>query len=78
MWSLTSQRERRTSGPENFQSSTKKDFFNNIRHEQSFEIDSFLVPGRKRRCELAWVNGDQIGANGCKRTQGGLGLANAQ
>ena len=28
MWSLTSQRERRTSGPENFQSSTKKDFFN--------------------------------------------------
>ena len=29
MWSLTSQRERRTSGPENFQSSAKKDFFNN-------------------------------------------------
>ena len=29
MWSLNSQRERRTSGPENFQSSAKKDFFNN-------------------------------------------------
>src|ERR1035437_1529075 len=33
MWSLTSQRERRTSGPENFQSQAKKDFFNTIRHE---------------------------------------------
>jgi hypothetical protein len=30
VWSLTSQRERRTSGPENLQSSTKKDFFNTI------------------------------------------------
>ena len=30
MWSLTPQRERRTSGPENFQSSAKKDFFNTI------------------------------------------------
>jgi hypothetical protein len=30
MWSLTSQRERRTSGPENFQPSAKKDFFNTI------------------------------------------------
>jgi hypothetical protein len=28
MWSLTSQRERCISGPENFQSSAKKDFFN--------------------------------------------------
>jgi hypothetical protein len=36
MWSLTSQRERRTSGPENFQSSAKKDFFNTIRQERSF------------------------------------------
>jgi hypothetical protein len=33
MWSLTPQRERRTSGPENFQSSTKKDFFNTIHSE---------------------------------------------
>jgi hypothetical protein len=30
MWSLTSQRVRRTSGPGNFQSSAKKDFFNTI------------------------------------------------
>jgi hypothetical protein len=30
MWPSTSQRARRTSGPENFQSSTKKDFFNTI------------------------------------------------
>src|SRR5258708_4456911 len=34
MRSLSSQRERRTSGPENFQSSAKKDFFNNIRHKR--------------------------------------------
>jgi hypothetical protein len=30
MWSLNAPRERRTSGPENFQSSAKKDFFNTI------------------------------------------------
>jgi hypothetical protein len=30
MWPLTSQRERRASGPENFQSQAKKDFFNTI------------------------------------------------
>src|SRR2546430_6513988 len=30
MWSLTSQRERRASGPENFQSQAEKDFFNTI------------------------------------------------
>jgi hypothetical protein len=35
MWSLTLQRERRTSGPKNFQSSAKKDFFNKIRQQQS-------------------------------------------
>jgi len=34
MWTLTSQRDRRTSGPENFQSSAKKDFFNTIDPEQ--------------------------------------------
>jgi len=33
MWSLNSPRERRTSGPENFQSSAKKDFFNTIRQK---------------------------------------------
>jgi hypothetical protein len=36
VWSLTSQRERRTSGPENFQSSAKKDFFNTIDPNQTF------------------------------------------
>ena len=30
MWSLNSQRGTRTSGPKNFQSSAKKDFFNTI------------------------------------------------
>jgi hypothetical protein len=35
MWSLTSQRERRTSGPENFQSQAKRDFFNTIRQNQT-------------------------------------------
>ena len=30
LWSLTPQHVRRTSGPENFQSSAKKDFFNTI------------------------------------------------
>src|SRR5882762_5358912 len=35
MWSLTSRRERRTSGPENFQSSEKKDFFNTIDPNQT-------------------------------------------
>jgi hypothetical protein len=33
--SLTSQRERRTSGPENFQSQAKKDLFNTIGQERS-------------------------------------------
>src|SRR5882724_4443293 len=36
MWSLTSQRERRTSGAENFQSSAKKDFFNTIGTKRPF------------------------------------------
>ena len=38
MWSLTSQREKRTGGSENFQSSAKKDFFNTICHEQTWSI----------------------------------------
>src|ERR1700680_631805 len=33
MWPLTPQRERRTSVPESFQSSAKKDFFNTIRSQ---------------------------------------------
>jgi hypothetical protein len=40
---LTSQRERRTSGPENFQSLTKKDFFN-IRRGPSAQT-GFGPPG---------------------------------
>jgi hypothetical protein len=40
MWSLTSQRERRTSGPENFQPSAKKDFFNTIAPEA--DISRFM------------------------------------
>jgi hypothetical protein len=36
MWSLTSQRKRRTSGPKNFQSEAIKDFFNTIRQQRSF------------------------------------------
>src|SRR6267378_2648823 len=36
MWSLTSQRVKCTSGPENFQSSTKKDFCNTIGAKQIF------------------------------------------
>src|ERR1044071_6962079 len=35
MWSLTSRRVRRTSGPQNFQSSAKKAFFNTIGHLQT-------------------------------------------
>jgi len=38
MWSLTSQRERRTSGPENFQSQAKKDFFNTICQLQKLRL----------------------------------------
>jgi len=36
MWSLTLQREGRTSGPENFCSSVKKDFFNTIGAKRTF------------------------------------------
>jgi hypothetical protein len=36
MWSLTSQRSGRTSGAKKSRSSTRKDFFNNIRHKRSF------------------------------------------
>jgi hypothetical protein len=36
MWSLTSQRERRASDPENFKSSAKRDFFNNIGAKRTF------------------------------------------
>jgi hypothetical protein len=38
MWSLTSPRTKRISGPKNFCCSAKKDFFNTIRQKQSFEL----------------------------------------
>jgi hypothetical protein len=40
MWSLTSKRERRTSGPENFRPSAKRDFFNTIRQKRSYTLSS--------------------------------------
>ncbi|MGB9314735.1 MAG: hypothetical protein WCB62_06880, partial [Pseudolabrys sp.] len=49
---LTSQRERRTSGLENFQSSAKKDFFNTIRRHQfghdPAEVFAFWFPKHVR------------------------------
>ena len=38
MWPLTSQRKRRTCGPEDFQSSAKTDFFNTIQPEADSEM----------------------------------------
>src|ERR1017187_1567556 len=35
MWPLTSQRERRTCGPENFQSQAKKDFLKTVRQKRA-------------------------------------------
>jgi hypothetical protein len=35
MWSLTSPRAERISGPEKFRSSARKDFFNSICHQQT-------------------------------------------
>ena len=51
MWSLTSQRVRRTSGPENFQSSTKKDFFNTIRQERKSRFIVDIETPVRRYCE---------------------------
>src|SRR5882762_7976756 len=48
MWPLTSQRERCTSGLENFQSSAKKDFFNTIRHERSYPCSGRDTTQRSR------------------------------
>ena len=49
MWSLTSQRERRTSGSENFPSSAKWDFFNNICQKQKNTIDRLASTGDQER-----------------------------
>jgi hypothetical protein len=43
MWSLTSPRAERISGPEKFRSSSRKDFFNNIRQKPTFPIGRFLL-----------------------------------
>jgi hypothetical protein len=47
MWSVTSQRERRTGDPENFQPSAKKDFFNTIRQERSFAAIEYSLAARR-------------------------------
>src|SRR5882757_764604 len=48
MWSLTLQRVRRTGGPENFQSSVKKDFFNSIGTKRTLILRSFMSVGGSR------------------------------
>jgi hypothetical protein len=58
MWSLTSQRVRRTSGPENFWSCARKDFFNSIgtfRTSRYVQLESALcveaaIPWRRALC----------------------------
>src|SRR4030088_1896386 len=59
MWSLTSQRERRTGGPENIQSSAKKDFFNTIRQKRSFH-NCYLVN---------WISAEGSDLMACPGTQ---------
>ena len=51
MWSLTLQRVRHTGGPENFQSSVKKDFFNSIcqYRKSGTLLDHFIRSGDQRR-----------------------------
>jgi hypothetical protein len=44
MWSLTSPRAERTSGPEKFRRSVKKDFFNTIRHERTSAVVPKNIP----------------------------------
>src|SRR4051812_3291138 len=71
MWSLTSQRERRTSGPEDFQSSAKKDFFNTIpfkadlmlpRHIRWVSKSDISLDGRPMRSIVEWDSRLEIGA----------------
>src|ERR1700730_6278756 len=59
MWSLTSQRERRTSGPENFQSQAKKDFFNTIRHKRSYRLSSWQLTLTRSRRPSRGIMGDR-------------------
>ena len=51
MWSLTSPRAIRISGPKKFRSPPKKDFFNKIRQKRSFD---YIVSERQQR----WRNSD--------------------
>jgi hypothetical protein len=60
MLSLTSQRKRRTSGPENFQSSAKTDFFNTIRQKRPQK--SALVSEEARDTLVLEGRHQQIGA----------------
>ena len=48
MWSLISQRERRTSGLENFQSQGKRDLFNKICQKPT-SLDHVVGAGEQRR-----------------------------
>src|ERR1700722_7812664 len=50
MWPLTSQRKRRTCGPENFQSSAKTDFFNTIQPEADSEMAGMQARKGSGRC----------------------------
>jgi hypothetical protein len=56
MWSLTSPRAERISGPEKSRSSVKKDFFNTICHTRTSH-DSFdhLVDGREKPGEKTYA-----------------------
>ena len=78
MWSLTSWRVRRASGPENFQSSAKKDFFNTICQKRSFrhayqskgftQILNVFAPGAswtswKATCLVSTLKRDEAAAS---------------
>src|SRR5882672_2590344 len=58
MWSLTSKRERRTSGPENFRPSAKRDFFNTICQLQTYNLADDAA-GESKRIVLGprWLGG---------------------
>jgi hypothetical protein len=45
-----------TSGPENFQSSAKKDFFNTIRQKRPFDR-LYRIQGGRQAVERSWKNG---------------------
>ncbi len=57
LWSLTPQHVRRTSGPENFQPSAKKDFFNTIGPKQIMAVSQNLPASVRRtaRGSVGWT-----------------------